>query len=807
MTTIALRLTAALADRYRLEREVGAGGMATVYLAEDLKHHRKVAIKVLRPELAAALGPDRFMQEIAIAARLQHPNILAVHDSGEADGFLYYVMPYVEGESLRERLLRQGELPVHEAVRLLAEITDALAHAHACGVIHRDIKPENVMLSGRHALVMDFGVAKAVSEASERKFTTTIGVALGTPAYMAPEQATADPNLDHRADVYALGVLGYELLTGRPPFTEGSPQQVLAAHLTQAPAMITVHRPGIPAALAAVIMRALAKQPADRWQTAEEMLAQLEPLSTSSGGMTPAATRPLSAVAAPGRRRSRYALVGAAVALAAVVAVVLWNRQPAPTAPMAIVPTIPAATAAVAANTAVANSIAVLPFVNMSSDKEQEYFSDGLSEELLNQLAQVPQLRVIARTSSFSFKGKDVDVATIAKILNVATILEGSVRKSGSTLRITAQLIRASDSSHLWSETYDRKLTDVFTVQDEIAGAVVGALKLKLLPAQGPTARHFVPSPEAYDQFLLGRQFANRNTQEGYDSALAAYQRAVLLEPTYAAAYAGLSLTEKSASFLTVTSAAFVQGQQRALAAAEKAIASDPTLADGFAARGAVRIEGWDWKGAQADIDQARSLNPESVVTYACTACFFASQGRLPEAIAAVRKAIELNPLSVEEWIKLARFQIAVGDLPAARQALSRGLAISPKSGSMLFYYQGLVSLLEGHPDVAGAQAAGLTSEPSRLVLLAVAEHDLKHPAQSQQALDALIAKYSQDNPYRIAEVYAWRGDRDRAMSWLDRAYTQHDRLLRFIKFNPLFRPLREDPRYSALLRKMGLPE
>jgi len=471
-----------------------------------------------------------------------------------------------------------------------------------------------------------------------------------------------------------------------------------------------------------------------------------------------------------------------------------------PTTPLAGVPTTTAGAAAVA------NSIAVLPFVNMSSDKEQEYFSDGLSEELLNRLAQVPQLRVIARTSSFSFKGKEVDVATIARILNVSTILEGSVRKSGSTLRITAQLVRASDSSHLWSETYDRTLTDVFTVQDEIAGAVVGALKLKLLPAQRRTARHFVPGPEAYDQFLLARQFANRNTQEGYDSALAAYHRVVALEPGYAAAYAELSLTEKSASFLAASTPDFAQGQQRALAAAEKAIASDPALADGYAARAAVRIESWDWKGAQADLDQAQALNPESVLTYACAACFLATQGRLPEAIASVRKAIELNPLSVEEWTKLARFEIAVGDLPAARQALARGLEVSPKSGSMLFFYQGVIALLEGHPDIARALAAGLSSEPARLVLLAAAEHDLHHSAESQQALQALIAKYAQNAPYRVAEAYAWLGDRDRALLWLERAYAQHDRLLRFLKFNPLLRQLHEDPRYPALLAKMGLP-
>ena len=258
------RLTSALADRYRIERELGTGGMATVYLAQDVRHSRQVAVKVLKPELAASLGPDRFLREIEVAARLTHPHILPLHDSGAADGFLYYVMPYIDGESLRRRLDRAGELPIPEAVRVLREVADALAYAHEQGVVHRDIKPDNVLISGRHALVMDFGVAKAVSEATGRQALTTLGVALGTPAYMAPEQAAADPHVDHRADIYALGVMGYELVTGRPPFSGGSPQQVLAAHITTPPVPVTVHRPAVPERLANVIMRALEKKPADR---------------------------------------------------------------------------------------------------------------------------------------------------------------------------------------------------------------------------------------------------------------------------------------------------------------------------------------------------------------------------------------------------------------------------------------------------------------------------------------------------------------------------------------------------------------
>ena len=291
-------LRAALAGRYTLERELGAGGMATVYLAHDLRHDRKVALKLLREELSASLGKERFLREIKVAAALQHPHILPLYDSGAADNLLYYVMPYVDGPSLRDRLAKEGELPIGEAVRILRDVADALTEAHRHGVVHRDLKPENVMLRGRHALVMDFGVAKALSEATGRQSLTTVGVALGTPTYMAPEQAVADPHVDHRADIYAFGVVAYELLAGRPPFTGATPQQVLAAHVTAAPEPVTAYR-AVPPALAALVMRCLEKRPADRWQSAEELVPQLEALMTPSGGITPTATQPVAAAAAP----------------------------------------------------------------------------------------------------------------------------------------------------------------------------------------------------------------------------------------------------------------------------------------------------------------------------------------------------------------------------------------------------------------------------------------------------------------------------------------------------------------------------
>jgi Tol biopolymer transport system component/tRNA A-37 threonylcarbamoyl transferase component Bud32 len=327
------RLKAALAGRYTIDKEIGAGGMATVYLAEDARHHRKVAVKVLRPELSASLGAQRFHREIEVAAGLQHPHILPLLDSGEADGFLYFVMPYVDGESLRERLSKHGELPVHEAVRILIEVVDALAHAHSRGVVHRDIKPDNIMLSGRHALVTDFGVAKAVSEATGRHTLTSVGIALGTPSYMAPEQATADPHIDHRVDIYAVGCLAYELLSGHPPFAGRSPQEILAAHVTQNPDAVSKMRPTISAPLNDVVMKCLTKRPADRYQTAEQLLGELEPLMTPTAGITPAQTRPTPAVApsvaSPTRKRAFWFAAGALVlAATAFATTMLPGRGP-----------------------------------------------------------------------------------------------------------------------------------------------------------------------------------------------------------------------------------------------------------------------------------------------------------------------------------------------------------------------------------------------------------------------------------------------------------------------------------------------
>jgi TolB-like protein/Tfp pilus assembly protein PilF len=445
-------------------------------------------------------------------------------------------------------------------------------------------------------------------------------------------------------------------------------------------------------------------------------------------------------------------------------------------------------------------SIAVLPFVDMSQDKDQEYFSDGLSEELLNLLAQLPQLRVIARTSSFSFKGREVDVATIARTLNVAHVLEGSVRKSGNTLRITAQLIRASDSTHLWSQTYDRELTDVFKVQDEIATAVVAALKVQLLSGQAMSNTHRNAKPEAYNLFLLGDRLRKRGNEQNWRQGIITFRKVIALDPNYAAAYAGLAWSEGGLADRLGDKKLLAQ----AVADASKAIALAPDLTDGYLARGTYRLSFRDWAGAKSDFDKALSLNPGESAVQQGYGRLMVALGRAPEALAASKRAAELDPLSAGPWTQMGRVHNSLGQLPAARDVLERSVVVNPDS-DIGYFHLGINHLLAG--DAASALAIfSKRDNPYSLAGVAMAEHALGHARESQQALDRLSGESAAGGAYQIAEVHAWRGDRDRAFAWLDRAAAQNDGGLNFLKLDPLISPLRTDPRYAALLAKLGLP-
>jgi serine/threonine-protein kinase len=577
------RLQAAIAGRYRIEEEIGHGGMAAVYLAEDLRHARKVAIKVLMPGGGAhGYEPQRFLREIRIAAQLSHPQILPVHDSGEFDGMLYFVMPYAGCETLRDRLRQEGALPVEAAIRITRAVATALGYAHRHNVIHRDIKPENILLQEGEPVVADFGVATAISAAGgDGIFITDRGFAVGTPAYMSPEQASAERDLDGRSDIYSLGCVLFEMLAGKPPFTGSSARATMARHAIEAPPLIRSLRPTVTPAVEQALQRALAKTPADRFSTMAEFC---------------------DALLAPGP-----------IAL------------PAP----------------------VSRAIAVLPFVNSSADPENEYFSDGMTDELINALTKVEGLRVASRTSVFALKNLREDVRAIGARLDVSAVLEGTVRKAGNRIRITVQLTSVEDGRTLWSERYDREMADVFAIQDEIAGTIVRTLRSTLLGELGdPMPVRYTANVRAYSLYLKGRFWWNRRSQAAIKEGIKFFEQAIQEDPGYALAYSGLA--DSYALDLDYRGAPVTEGMERARAEARKAIALDETLAEAHTSLGwVIFIYDWDWAAAESEFTRAIELNPRYSTARQWYSWFLAAMGRFDEALAEGRAAIELDPLSV----------------------------------------------------------------------------------------------------------------------------------------------------------------
>lgn len=510
-----------LGTAYTIQRELGGGGMSRVFVAEETALGRTVVIKVLSPELAQGLSAERFAREIRLAARLQHPHIVPLFSAGTIDGLPYYTMPFIEGESLRARLIRDRTIPLGESLHVLRDTARALEYAHGHDVIHRDIKPDNILISGNSACVIDFGIAKAISAARSQIGShptvgqaTQTGFVVGTPGYMAPEQATAQGVVDHRADIYAFGCVAYELLTGRPPFVKATPRETLLAHLVEKASSSGLRRVDVPRSVIDLLMGCLEKEPGNRPQSAAELISQIQ--VTGSRSTTPAGT----------------------------------TETPA--------------------------SIAVLPFENMSGDPENEYFADGMTEEIINSLTQLEGLRVAGRSSSFSFKGIRHDLESIGEKLNVSTVLEGSVRKSGSRLRITVQLVKVSDGYHLWSERYDRELTDVFAVQDEIATAI--ALKLRLsIDQHGVIAKPRSTNIEAYEEFLRGRSYVYRLGHHFF-KAIDHFQNAIEIDDHFALAHAGLAEALVLAGYYGIVPPSDVIA--RAQSAAATAVRLDPANAE-----------------------------------------------------------------------------------------------------------------------------------------------------------------------------------------------------------------------------------
>jgi serine/threonine protein kinase/tetratricopeptide (TPR) repeat protein len=614
MTQQAERLDEALSGRYRIERELGTGGMATVYLARDLKHDRNVALKVLKPDLAKTLGADRFLREIQLAAKLSHPHILPLFDSGEADGALYYVMPNVEGRSLRDRLDKSPQLPVSEAVRIVTEVAGALDYAHRHQVVHRDIKPENIMFQDGLALVADFGIGKALSAVEGEAFTHQ-GLSVGTPAYMSPEQAAGE-EVDGRSDLYSLGCVLYEMLVGEQPFTGPTAQAIITKRFVHTPTDVASLREGVPRNVARAAQRLLARTPIDRYDTAAMFI-------TSIGEQETAVAKP----AAPEK------------------------------------------------------SVAVLPFANLSADPENEFFADGITEEILNSLTTIPELRVAGRASSFSFKGKQQDLHAIGEQLNVRTVLEGSVRRSGKRVRISAQLSDVSDGYHLWSAKYDREIEDVFAVQDEIATAIAERMKTSLQSGRmAVNAQRAPENIEAYEAYLKGRGLLNRRGP-AIAQGLVMMQRALELDPNYGLAWSGLADTHLLLGIFGLERPEKTWPAARH--AAERAMVLAPELAETHASAALVHLFcDWNWSAAEASFLRSMELNPgysQAATWYAVFYLGFVAN-RWAEGVALLQELERQDSLSAYQAGTLGLNASWAGPeyLNTALDASARGMALDP---------------------------------------------------------------------------------------------------------------------------------
>ncbi len=771
--------------RFEILREIGRGGFGVVYEALDRQLGRSVAFKTLRPARSGQeLSADWILKEAEAVARLEHPAIVTLHEVGRCESGPYLVEELLRGQTLEGRL-RGGPLPADRALAVGLELARGLAHAHGRGVLHRDLKPGNVFLTedGRVKL-LDFGLAHLLG---------TRGLpGAGTPAYMAPEQLRGEA-VDARADVFALGATLFEVLAGKAPFEV---KEGRSAALDDGPPPALLE--GTPGLLAALVYRCLsrdpAKRPASGQAVVEELLAVQRALERA--GLD---NRVASTGTPDPRSNLRFALllVGAAAIVAGGTYLVATRFRSATDIPAAasVPPALP--------------SVAVLPFADMSPGKDQEYFADGVAEEILNALVQVEGLRVAGRSSSFAYKGKNEKVQDMGRALHVGAVLEGSVRKAGHRVRIAAELVATADGFHLWSHSYERDMTDVFAVQDDIAHAVVGALQVKLLPGRSVGAReHLATHPDAYSQYLLGRQLYHLGSPEGYRSAVDAYEKALAIDPKYAPAWAGLAVAANYASNFAVSGDEFERFVRRSREAGPKSAEFDPDFADGFAARGYVRaMLHHDWTGAAEDMERAISLSPRDAEIRRLYGSFVLQpQGRLTQAIESARLATELDPGAPLCWNSLGFALMQAGLYESARAAFEETLRLNPdQSFAALNLVKALV--LEGDAARALPIAEGAISPGRRLTALAIVHHSLEHADESRKALEALIAEFGNRTPYQIATVYAWRGERDPAFVWLERAMASSDReIFLAMKVDRMLRALHGDARFVSLLRRMNLP-
>jgi serine/threonine protein kinase len=744
-------------SHYHIVSKIGTGGMGEVYLARDTRLDRNVALKLLPDEFVThADRVLRFVQEAKAASALNHPNIITIYEIGEAEGAHFIVTEFIEGETLRGHIER-ARMTIEQALDVSTQIASALSAAHAEGIIHRDIKPENIMLRpDGYVKVLDFGLAKLTeqtsfspdtSAATVARVDTHPGMVMGTISYMSPEQARGQ-RVDTRSDIFSLGVVMYEMLAGHPPFQGGSAADVFVSILEKAPVLLSQSSGGVPPELERIVFKCLEKDRDRRYASAQALAADLKTL-----GLSP-------------------------------------SREYA------------------AAKTS--HSVAVLPFVNMSAEAENEFFCDGLAEELLNALSKIESLRVAARTSSFSFKAKETDIREIGQKLNVSTVLEGSVRKAGNRLRITAQLVNVTDGYHLWSEKYDRQMEDIFDIQDEISLAIVEALKVTLLGAEKEAVlKRYTDNTEAYQLYLQGRYHYNRWTEEGFQKAIESFDMALAIEPDYALALAGLGLTYGTLVFFGYLSPAEALPTMRSVGA--RALTVDSNLPEGHYSLAMTRFYyDWDWMAAEEEFQRAIELNPSYAEAHTQTGLLFAVLGRAEEAMAEGDRALKLDPLSLITNLNVGHI---FGILERYDLMLEQGRRMIEFEPNFFggYWLIGDAAWNLGKRDeaiLAFQRAVSLGAGPTVASQLGLFYGLAGEQGKAQQILDELEQLGTQRyvSALQLARVYEGLGKPERAFELLEQAYEQHEGALVYLRM--IARQDLEfsaDPRYADLLRRIGL--
>jgi len=783
-------------SHYEITELIGKGGMGEIYRARDITLDRDVALKVLPAAVAADPARlERFEREAKTVAGLNHPHIVTLHSVEEDWGVRFLTMELVEGQGL-DQLLAPDGLPLSQMLEIGTAVADALAAAHEKGIVHRDLKPANVMVaSNGHVKVLDFGLAKLIQDKpvsdideTEAMGLTQAGSVLGTVPYMSPEQLRGQ-SVDSRTDIFSLGVLLYELATGRRPFLGDNNADLTSAILKESPPSLTAVKPDLPHHLGRIVERCLEKERENRYQSALDIRNELRSLRRDVESGVSQSGEPITEMK-PATRQTHgrwwTAISSAIVVVAGLVFLQVHDRQAPSTEPASTAPAPPE------------KSIAVLPFADLSPQGDQEYFSDGIAEELLNLLARVRELKVTARTSSFSFKGKGLEVPEIGRQLGVSHVLEGSVRTSGNRVRITAQLIQTADGFQVWSQIWDRTLDDIFAIQDEIAGEVVKEMKVTLL-GEAPKAR--TTDPNAYSLHLQAVQLARTRSAEGYAQSDALYRQALAIDPDYAPSWVNIASNLVNEVFIGLRSAD--DGFPLAREAANKAIEIDPGSAQAHAALGSIAVAEGNLADAAAHFERALELDPASPTVLGNSSAVLKSLGRLDEAIALDEEAVRLDPVNTAWLFNLAAAKHWAGRDDESIALLRTVLRLSPDfSGARLILSEALLG--KGDAEAALAEIEQEPYEVFRLIGLPLAYHDLGREAEYESALDELIEKVGPLSPYDVGSVFAYCGDADRAFEWLDKSVAANDGGSIVILVDRLFANVHSDPRWLPLLRKIG---